>query len=83
MDKSAKTILVGKRTFQISAESLITKGDQPATLEDGVVGESVSGSYLKGEDGKLNVVKLHFGPKSGVAPKSTKTGMKKEQLKRD
>ena len=39
VDKMAKTITVGKRTFQITSTTKIRKNDKPATLEDGVVGE--------------------------------------------
>src|ERR1700687_1994336 len=46
IDKVAKTITVGKRTFQITSETKIKKAGKPATLDDGVVGETVSG-YVK------------------------------------
>src|ERR1700756_312715 len=39
VDKVAKTITVGKRTFLITSETKIKKGGKPATLEGGVVGE--------------------------------------------
>src|SRR5881275_2621636 len=48
VDKSAKTITLedkNKRVFQITSETKIMKGDKPATLDDGVVGEIVTGSY--------------------------------------
>src|SRR4029077_16379618 len=41
MDKVAKTITVGKRTFQITGETKFKKSGKPATMEDGVVGEEV------------------------------------------
>src|SRR5258708_35790873 len=46
LDKVAKTITVGKRTFQITSATKIKKAGKPAMLEDGVVGETVSG-YVK------------------------------------
>ena len=64
VDKTAKTISVGERTFQITSETKISKADKPAMLEDGVVGEDVSGAYKKGDDGKLTATSVHFGPKS-------------------
>src|SRR5437868_1540907 len=39
VDKVAKTITVGKRSFQITSETKLKKtGGKPATLDDGVVG---------------------------------------------
>src|ERR1043165_9629505 len=63
VDASAKTIAIGERTFQVTSDTKIFKGDQPATLSDGVVGEDVSGSYKKTDDGKLDILNVHFGPK--------------------
>ncbi len=65
VDNAVKTITVGKRTFQITSETRIYKGVKtPATLEDGVVGEVVRGSYKKSEDGKLVAISVYFGPKA-------------------
>src|SRR5258706_13969470 len=64
VDNTAKTISVGERTFRITSDSKIFKGDKPATLADAVVGEDVGGPYKKTEDGKLDVLMVHFGPKS-------------------
>ena len=75
VDKTAKTISVGQLTILITSETKISKGGKPATLEDGVIGEDVSGAYKKGEDGKLTATSLHFGPK----PEKTK--VKKETTK--
>jgi hypothetical protein len=72
VDQVAKTITVGKRTFQITSETKIKKGDKPATLEDGVVGEEVSGYIKPAADGKLVATKVTFGPKA-----DTKAGDKK------
>src|SRR6266705_1484505 len=41
VDKAAKTITVGKRTFQITSETKLSKAGKPAALEEGVVGEEV------------------------------------------
>ena len=83
VDKTAKTISVGEMTLQVTSETIISKGDKPATLEDGVVGEVASGSYVKGEDGKLTVSKLRFGPKTGAVEKAAKPEAKKEKAKKD
>ena len=69
VDKMAKTITVGKSTYQITSETKIMKAGKPATLSDGVIGEEVSG-YVKPDDaGKLVASSLTFGPK--VDAKST------------
>lgn len=64
LDKAAKTIKVDKRTFQITSETKIHRGDKPATLEDGVKGEYITGTYKKGEDGKLIAGSIYFGGKN-------------------
>jgi len=77
VDKTAKTISVGERTFQITSETRIVKAvgkeDKPAVLEDGVVGENVSGAYKKAEDGTLHATKVTFGAKT------TEKEMKKDK----
>ena len=67
VDQTAKTISVGKRTFLITSETKIKKEGKPATLQDGVVGEEVSGYVKPNEAGKLVATTVNFGPK----PKST------------
>ena len=63
LDPKAKTITVGKRTFQITAQTRIKKADKPATLADGVVGEPVSGYVKPAEGGKWIASSVNFGPK--------------------
>lgn len=77
LDKQAKTITVGKRTFQITSETKITRGGKPATLDEGVVGEPASGYVKPGADGKLIATKVNFGPKAVETAKKTPT--QKEQ----
>lgn len=71
LDKNAKTITVGKRTFQITSETKIHKAGNPATIEDGVVGEPVSGYVKPDTDGKLIATTVNFGPKTAKAVKGT------------
>lgn len=63
VDKAGKTITVGKRTFSITSESKLFKAGKPATLEEGVVGEEVSGYVKPDANGKLVATKVNFGPK--------------------
>ena len=74
MDKITKTITVGKRTFQITSETKLNKAGKPATLDDGVVGEEVSGYVKPNDDGRLVATKVNFGPKAdSTTTKSEKT----------
>jgi hypothetical protein len=68
VDQTAKTITVGKRTFLITSESHINKEGKPATLQDGVVGEEVSGYVKPNDAGKLIATKVNFGPKPATKP---------------
>ena len=74
MDKIAKTIKVGESVYQITSATKITKDGKPATLEDGVVGEPVSGYVKPTEDGKMPATTLHFGAKA-----DDKGGSKKKE----
>ena len=66
VDKVAKTISVGKRIFQVTSETRIKKAGKPATLDDGVVGEPVSGYIRQSSDGKLVATSITFGPKTSA-----------------
>lgn len=69
VDKQAKTIKVGERTFQVVADTKIAKAGKAATLEDATVGEEVGGSYREGTDKKLNLVSLRIGARPDAQPK--------------
>jgi len=72
VDKTAKTIKVGERTFHVTSETRIMKAGKPATLDDAVVGEEVGGTY-KEADGKLNAVSLRLGPRPEGGEKKKKS----------
>jgi hypothetical protein len=74
VDKTAKTITVGKRAFQITSQTRFYKGEKvPATLDDGIIGEEARLSYLKEPDGKFIAHNVYFGakpdPKKSTTPK--------------
>ena len=73
IDNTAKTLTVGKETFQVTSETKIIKMGKPATLADGVEGEMVGGSYHKDTDGKLIALTVRFGPKAPTESSNTKT----------
>jgi hypothetical protein len=64
VDKAAKTIKVGESVYQITSETKITKDGKPATLDDGVVGEPVSGYAKPTDDGKMAATMVRFGAKA-------------------
>jgi len=76
VDKTAKTITIGKRTFQITSETKMFKAGKPATLDAGIIGEEASGYVKPTEDGKLVATKVNFGPKA--AAEGTKGPEKKK-----
>jgi len=79
LDKSAKTITVGKRTFQVTSETKIHKAGKPATFEEGVVGEEVSGYIKPTDDGKLVATTVNFGPKADTKAADKAAEKKKEK----
>jgi hypothetical protein len=82
MDKNARTITIGKRIFQINSETKIFKSDKPATFADGAVGDYVTGSYKKSDDGKLIAHSVYFGGKSkGTAEKKKESAKDSKETK--
>jgi hypothetical protein len=82
VDKVAKTITLGKSTYQITSESKIKKADKPATLDDGVVGEDVSGYAKPTDDGKMVATTVNFGPKAASTTTTTTTTDKKKSTEK-
>ncbi len=70
VDKEAKTLRIGERTFEITPETKITKAAKPAQLDDAVIGEPVGGSYREAAPGHLQVLSLRLGPKVSKAEKA-------------
>jgi Domain of unknown function (DUF5666) len=64
VDTNAMAFTVGKRTFNVTSETRITKNGEPATLEDITVGDKVGGAYKKDDDGKFNATTVHDGKKT-------------------
>jgi len=77
VDKAGKTITVGKRVFRITSETKFNKAGKPATLDDAVIGESVSGYVKPNDEGKLVATKVNFGPKTENG--SVQDGTKKKK----
>ncbi len=81
VDKSAKTITVGTRTFQVTSSTQIMKGDDSAaTLDDAKDGEMASGSFVD-NGGKLELAKLRIGAKEKAEKKEGDDESKKKKKK--
>lgn len=72
IDKTALTITVGERTFQITSDTKINKNEKPAILDDAVVGDMVGGAYKKSADGKLDAVTINLTTKTDKPAKTAK-----------
>src|ERR1700744_5013356 len=64
VDAAAMTVTVDTKVIYVTSDTKITKNGKPAVLSDIVVGDTVGGSYTKGDDGKMNAVTLHDGVKA-------------------
>jgi hypothetical protein len=78
VDLSAKTFMVGKRTFKVTDQTQITKEGAAAMMSDVVTGEKVSGSYWKKEDGTLEAKTVKVGVAKAEAARATSASEKKE-----
>jgi hypothetical protein len=66
VDSTAMTVTVGKKTYNVTSATKITKGGNPATLADFAVGDEVTGNFKK--DGEtLNATTLHDSKKKKKA----------------
>jgi hypothetical protein len=66
---SAGTITVGTRTFTCTRETKIYREGKLTALTASKVGETVTGSYRKAEDGKLMAASVYLGGKNPGAVK--------------
>ena len=71
VDTNAMTLTVGKRTFEITSETRISKGGNPAILSDIAVDDKVSIAYKKA-DGKLDAVTVTDSVKAKKSDGETK-----------
>lgn len=76
VDASAKTFTVGKRTIKVTDQTAITKQGAAATMADITVGEKVSGSYWKKNDGSLEAKNIKVDAKMEVAAPATNAQQK-------
>jgi hypothetical protein len=77
VDKKAMTITLDERTkrvFQITSETKFAKDGKLATFDAAAVGDYITGSYTKGEDGKLMTKSIKFGVTPPPAKGDTSSG---------
>ncbi len=73
IDKTEKSITVGKSTYMVTSDTKITKDGKAATLEDGVVGEECGGYVRTNSVGKVVLSTLRFGAKPDSEKKPGKS----------
>jgi len=73
VDTAAMTFTVGSNnmTIAVSSTTKIVKDGQPAVFSDITVGQMVSGSYKKDDEGKMNATRVTIGM---MKKKTTETG---------
>jgi hypothetical protein len=64
VDTNAMTLTVGKHTFEITSETRITKGGQPAILSDIAVDDKVGVAYKKAA-GKFDAITINARKSAG------------------
>lgn len=74
VDTSAKTFVVGKRTFKVTDETKITKDDAAATMSDIAADLAVRGSFWKRPGGALEAKMVKLGAKTEAKKMSKKEG---------
>jgi hypothetical protein len=66
VDKSAQTVVVNGKTYQLLGTSQITKNEQPANVNDLAKGDKVAGKFKTSVENKMEVLKLDIVGKSGA-----------------
>ncbi len=79
VDQVAKTFTIGKRVFQVTEKTVLTKDGAAVTMKDVMANEAVRGSYLKAADGTLEAKTVKLGPMTD-AEKAEKKPSKKKKI---
>jgi ribosomal protein S1 len=64
MDKTAQTVVVDGKTFQLLQTSQITRQQQPANVNDLAIGDRVAGKYKRSTADKMEVLRLDIVEKN-------------------
>ena len=76
VDASVKTFTVGNRTIKVTDQTKITKQGAAATMAEISLGEKVSGSYWRKDDGSLEAKNVKVGAKAETAAPMTNARQK-------
>jgi hypothetical protein len=79
LDKSAQTVVVDGKTYQLMGTSQITRSQQPASVNELAAGDKVAGKFKRSAEDKLEVLKLDIVAKSGAEVASAKEGESSER----
>lgn len=82
VDQVAKTFTIGKRVFQVTEKTVLTKDSAAVTMKDVMANDAARGSYLKAADGTLEAKTVKLGAMSD-AEKAEKKPSKKKQKSDD
>jgi len=69
VDTAAMTLTVGTNTIYVTSETIIKKGETPATLSEITVGETANGTCKVDDAGKMNATAIHVVEKGAKKPK--------------
>jgi len=71
VDKSAQTIMIDGRTFQLLPTTRITSNEQQVSLDNIKTGQQVSGQYKQSAENKLELVTVEVSPSVGGTTEGT------------
>lgn len=72
VDTAAMTLTVGTTIINVTSDTKLTKGGQPAMLSEIIVGETVGGLTQKDDAGKLNATVIRVGETAKATKKPKK-----------
>ena len=73
VDTAKMTLTVGESVLNVTSTTKISKDGKPATLSDIKVGDTVSASYKKGDDGSMNATMIRDGKAGAMKHKKAAT----------
>ena len=66
VDKSAQTVVIDGKTYQLLGTSQVTRNQQPASVNELGAGDKVAGKFKRSTEDKLEVLKLDIVAKSSA-----------------
>jgi len=65
VDKSAQTVVIDGRTFQVLPTTRITSSDQQVSIDDIKTGQQINGQYKQSAENKLELTTVELSPSVG------------------